>query len=83
MYLFMTRSLNWAKVRSQGYRFAYIRASYGVENNRTVMDTMFPSHWAGLEGGGNAARSLSLSACSSGWYQAGHRVSEDRQAGER
>jgi GH25 family lysozyme M1 (1,4-beta-N-acetylmuramidase)/LysM repeat protein len=44
--------INWAKVRSQGYRFAYIRASYGVENNRTVMDTMFPSHWAGSKAAG-------------------------------
>ncbi len=44
--------INWAKVRSQGYRFAYIRASYGVENNRTIMDTMFPSHWAGSKAAG-------------------------------
>ncbi len=44
--------INWAKVRAQGYRFAYVRASYGVLNNQTVMDTMFPSHWAGAKAAG-------------------------------
>lgn len=44
--------INWAKIRQQGYRFAYIRASYGVSNNKTVMDTMFQSHWAGAKAAG-------------------------------
>jgi GH25 family lysozyme M1 (1,4-beta-N-acetylmuramidase) len=44
--------VNWAKVRQQGYRFAYIRSSYGVSNNQTMMDTMFPSHWAGTKAAG-------------------------------
>jgi lysozyme len=44
--------VNWAKVRQQGYRFAYIRSSYGVSNNQTRMDTMFPSHWAGTKAAG-------------------------------
>jgi len=44
--------VNWAKIRSQGFRFAIIRASYGVDNNQTVMDTMFPSHWAGSKAAG-------------------------------
>lgn len=39
--------VNWAKIRSQGFRFAMIRASFGVDNNQTVADTMFQSHWAG------------------------------------
>jgi lysozyme len=44
--------VNWAKVRAQGYRFALIRSSYGVENNKTKMDTMFQSHWAGAKAAG-------------------------------
>lgn len=44
--------VNWAKVRAQGYRFVYVRASYGVDNKQTLMDTMFPSHWAGSKAGG-------------------------------
>jgi lysozyme len=44
--------VNWAKVRAQGYRFVYVRASYGVENKQTLMDAMFPSHWAGAKNAG-------------------------------
>ncbi len=44
--------VNWAKVRAQGYRFVYIRSSYGVSNNQTVKDTMFDSHWAGSKAAG-------------------------------
>jgi GH25 family lysozyme M1 (1,4-beta-N-acetylmuramidase) len=44
--------INWAKVRAQGYRFAYIRSSYGVSNNQTVEDTMFDAHWAGAKAAG-------------------------------
>ena len=44
--------INWAKVRNQGYRFAYIRSSYGVENNITKTDTMFHAHWAGAKAAG-------------------------------
>lgn len=44
--------INWAMVRSQGFRFAYIRSSYGVDNNKTIMDTMFQSHWAGSKAAG-------------------------------
>jgi GH25 family lysozyme M1 (1,4-beta-N-acetylmuramidase) len=44
--------INWAKVRAQGYRFAYIRSSYGVDNNITITDTMFQAHWAGAKAAG-------------------------------
>lgn len=44
--------VNWNKVRAQGYRFAYIRSSYGVSNNQTMMDTMFQAHWAGAKAAG-------------------------------
>jgi lysozyme len=44
--------INWAKVRAQGYRFAYIRSSYGVESNQTIKDTMFDAHWAGAKAAG-------------------------------
>ena len=44
--------MNWAKVREQGYRFVIIRCSYGVDNQRTIKDTMFDSHWAGAKAAG-------------------------------
>ena len=44
--------VNWAKVRAQGYRFVYVRSSYGVDNKQTMMDSMFPSHWAGAKTAG-------------------------------
>ena len=44
--------INWAKVRDQGYRFAIIRSSYGVDNKQTIADTMFASHWAGSKAAG-------------------------------
>lgn len=44
--------VNWAKVRAQGYRFVYVRSSYGVDNKQMRMDSMFPSHWAGAKAAG-------------------------------
>ena len=44
--------VNWAKVREQGYRFVFIRSSYGVDNKQVIKDTMFDSHWAGAKAAG-------------------------------
>ena len=44
--------VNWAKVREQGYRFVFVRSSYGVDNKITIKDTMFDSHWAGAKAAG-------------------------------
>lgn len=37
-------AVDWQKVRSEGYRFAYIKASEGVDNP----DAMFETHWKAL-----------------------------------
>ena len=44
--------VNWTKVREQGYRFVFIRSSYGVDNKMTIKDTMFDAHWAGAKAAG-------------------------------
>ena len=44
--------VNWAKIREQGFRFVFIRSSYGVDNKKIVKDTMFDSHWAGAKAAG-------------------------------
>jgi len=45
--------INWAKVRAQGYYFAYIRSSYGISGNQAIVkDSMFDSHWAGAKAAG-------------------------------
>lgn len=42
--------VDWPKVKAQGYRFAYVKASEGVDNP----DAMFEHHWAGLKAAGLA-----------------------------
>lgn len=42
---FYTPVVDWQKVLAQGIRFVYVRASYGIDNQQTLVDSKFAEHW--------------------------------------